>query len=144
MANREAKSFKPLTISAEKLPASMARHEEQTSYAAERARLLWEGLDQSCRLHQRLKERRDRMGDLQQRIKRAVHYIAEREEEIRRRSEELIRAFAQGDTACIDRVRSAATCVQPLPSRELGDVREAPPRKPDEITASSARRVKPS
>ncbi len=33
------------------------------------------------------------MGDLQQRIKRAVHYIAEREEEIRRRSEELIRAF---------------------------------------------------
>lgn len=36
----EAKSFKQLTISVEKLPASMARQAEINSYAAERARLL--------------------------------------------------------------------------------------------------------
>jgi len=41
MRNQRAQSFKPLTISAEKLPASMARQETQTSYAAERARLLF-------------------------------------------------------------------------------------------------------
>lgn len=40
MDHREAKSFKPLTISVENLPASMARQEALTSYAAERARLL--------------------------------------------------------------------------------------------------------
>lgn len=40
MAPPGAKSFKPLTISAEQLPASMARQEALTSYAAERARLL--------------------------------------------------------------------------------------------------------
>lgn len=40
MAHQGAKSFKPLTISAEQLPASMARQEVLTSYAAERARLL--------------------------------------------------------------------------------------------------------
>jgi hypothetical protein len=40
MENRKAQSFKPLTISVEQLPASMARHEELTSYAAERSRLL--------------------------------------------------------------------------------------------------------
>lgn len=36
----KVQSFKPLTISAEKLPASMARHEKLTSYAASRAKLL--------------------------------------------------------------------------------------------------------
>lgn len=41
MARPETKSFKPLTISAEQLPASMARQEALTSYAAERARLLF-------------------------------------------------------------------------------------------------------
>jgi hypothetical protein len=41
MAAPAAKSFKPLTISAEQLPASMARQEALTSYAAERARLLF-------------------------------------------------------------------------------------------------------
>lgn len=41
MAPPGAKSFKPLTISAEQLPASMARQEVLTSYAAERARLLF-------------------------------------------------------------------------------------------------------
>lgn len=41
MAPPGAKSFKPLTISAEQLPASMARQEALTSYAAERARLLF-------------------------------------------------------------------------------------------------------
>lgn len=40
MENRKTESFKPLTISVENLPASTARHEELTSYAAERARLL--------------------------------------------------------------------------------------------------------
>lgn len=40
MENREAQSFKPLTISAEKLPASMAQQARRTAYAAERARLL--------------------------------------------------------------------------------------------------------
>lgn len=40
MENRETQSFKRLTISAENLPASMARQEALTSYAAERARLL--------------------------------------------------------------------------------------------------------
>lgn len=41
MATPGAKSFRPLTISAEQLPASMARQEVLTSYAAERARLLF-------------------------------------------------------------------------------------------------------
>lgn len=36
----KAKSFKPLTISSESLPASTARQEALTSYAAERAKLL--------------------------------------------------------------------------------------------------------
>jgi len=40
MENRKAQSFKPLTISAERLPALMAQQEALTSYAAERARLL--------------------------------------------------------------------------------------------------------
>jgi hypothetical protein len=40
MENQKAQSFKPLTISAENLPASMARHEERTSYAAMRAKIL--------------------------------------------------------------------------------------------------------
>lgn len=41
MANPGTKSFKPLTISVEQLPASMARQEALTSYAAERARLMF-------------------------------------------------------------------------------------------------------
>lgn len=41
MENRKTQSFKPLTISVESLPASMARQEELNSYAAERARLLF-------------------------------------------------------------------------------------------------------
>lgn len=41
MENREAPSFKRLTISAENLPASTARQDELTSYAAERAALLF-------------------------------------------------------------------------------------------------------
>lgn len=41
MGSHQTKSFKPLTISAEQLPASMARQETLTSYAAERARLLF-------------------------------------------------------------------------------------------------------
>lgn len=40
MQNQKAQSFKPLTISAEELPASMARHEKLTGYAAARAKLL--------------------------------------------------------------------------------------------------------
>ena len=40
MENRKAQSFKQLEISAEKLPASMARQESLTSYAAKRAELL--------------------------------------------------------------------------------------------------------
>jgi hypothetical protein len=40
MENRKAQSFKPLTISAENLPASMARQEASTSYAAMRAKIL--------------------------------------------------------------------------------------------------------
>jgi len=40
MHRPEAKSFKQLTISVEKLPASMAQHERLTAYAAERARIL--------------------------------------------------------------------------------------------------------
>lgn len=40
MENLKAQSFKPLTISAEQLPASMARREALTSYAAQRAKLL--------------------------------------------------------------------------------------------------------
>jgi hypothetical protein len=40
MENRKAQSFKPLTISLENLPASMARQEQLTSYAAQRAKLL--------------------------------------------------------------------------------------------------------
>lgn len=40
MKNHDPKSFKQLTISAEKLPASMAREAQLTRYAAERARLL--------------------------------------------------------------------------------------------------------
>lgn len=40
MENRNQPSFKPLTISANELPASMARHEAMTSYAAQRAKLL--------------------------------------------------------------------------------------------------------
>src|ERR1043166_4929526 len=40
MQDREAQSLKPLTISLENLPASMARQENLTSYAAQRARLL--------------------------------------------------------------------------------------------------------
>lgn len=40
MENRKAQSFKPLTISPENLPASMARQESLTSYAAQRAKLL--------------------------------------------------------------------------------------------------------
>lgn len=38
--SQRTQSFKPLTISAEQLPASMARHEKLTSYAAQRAKLL--------------------------------------------------------------------------------------------------------
>lgn len=41
MASQGTKSFKPLMISAEQLPASTARQEALTSYAAERARLLF-------------------------------------------------------------------------------------------------------
>lgn len=40
MENLRARSFKPLTISAESLPASMGRQENLTSYAAARAKLL--------------------------------------------------------------------------------------------------------
>lgn len=40
MENHETESFKPLTISPEGLPASMARQEALTSYAAQRAKLL--------------------------------------------------------------------------------------------------------
>lgn len=40
MTNQNPRSFKPLTISAEQLPASMGRHDVLTSYAAERAKLL--------------------------------------------------------------------------------------------------------
>lgn len=40
MQRPEAKSFKQLTISVEKLPGSTGRQESLTSYAAERARLL--------------------------------------------------------------------------------------------------------
>jgi hypothetical protein len=40
MENRKAQSFKPLTTSANELPASMARQESVTSYAAQRAKLL--------------------------------------------------------------------------------------------------------
>lgn len=40
MENRKAQSFKPLTISAEQLPDSMAQHEAATIYAASRAKLL--------------------------------------------------------------------------------------------------------
>jgi hypothetical protein len=40
MENRKTQSFKPLTISAESLPASMARQEKLTGYAAARAKLL--------------------------------------------------------------------------------------------------------
>lgn len=40
MENRNPQSFKPLTISAEQLPASMARQESLTSCAAQRAKLL--------------------------------------------------------------------------------------------------------
>jgi hypothetical protein len=40
MQDRKTESFKPLTISVENLPASMARQEEVNSYAAERASLL--------------------------------------------------------------------------------------------------------
>lgn len=40
MENRKPQSFKPLVISAETLPASMARQESLTSYAAQRAELL--------------------------------------------------------------------------------------------------------
>jgi len=40
MEKPEAKSFKPLTISVEKLPASMAQHARISEYATERARLL--------------------------------------------------------------------------------------------------------
>src|SRR6185312_14188698 len=40
MQNLNQQSFKPLTISAEQLPASMARNEALTSYAASRAKLL--------------------------------------------------------------------------------------------------------
>lgn len=41
MAPPAAKLFKPLTISAENLPASMARQEAQMNYAVERSRLLF-------------------------------------------------------------------------------------------------------
>ena len=41
MNDRKTGSFKPLTISAENLPASTARQDELTSYAAERAALLF-------------------------------------------------------------------------------------------------------
>lgn len=40
MENQKTRSFKPLTISAESLPASTARNETLTSYAASRAKLL--------------------------------------------------------------------------------------------------------
>ena len=40
MENPKPESFKPLTISVENLPASMARQENLTSYAAARAKLL--------------------------------------------------------------------------------------------------------
>src|SRR5258706_8668910 len=40
MKKLKTQSFKPLTISAENLPASMARQEKLTSYAAGRAKLL--------------------------------------------------------------------------------------------------------
>jgi hypothetical protein len=41
MQSRKTESFRPLTISVENLPASMARQDELTSYAAERAALLF-------------------------------------------------------------------------------------------------------
>lgn len=41
MDRPDAKSFKHLTLSVERLPASMAQQERLTSYAAERARLLF-------------------------------------------------------------------------------------------------------
>lgn len=41
MENHKTQSFKPLTISAEQLPASMARQEALTSYAAQRAKILF-------------------------------------------------------------------------------------------------------
>ena len=41
MENQRAQSFKPLTISVEKLPASMARQAKISEYAAERARLMF-------------------------------------------------------------------------------------------------------
>jgi len=41
MENRKTQSFKPLTISAEKLPASTGQQGALMSYAAERARLLF-------------------------------------------------------------------------------------------------------
>jgi hypothetical protein len=40
MESRKTESLKPLTISADSLPTSMARQEEITSYAAQRAKLL--------------------------------------------------------------------------------------------------------
>lgn len=40
MENRRPQSFKPLTISAQNLPASMAEQADKMDYAAERARLL--------------------------------------------------------------------------------------------------------
>jgi hypothetical protein len=40
MENRKTESLKPLTISADSLPTSMARQDEITSYAAQRAKLL--------------------------------------------------------------------------------------------------------
>jgi hypothetical protein len=40
MQNRKAPSFKPLTISAQNLPVSMAEQADKMDYAAERARLL--------------------------------------------------------------------------------------------------------
>lgn len=60
---------------------------------AKRAETLWEELDASFRLFGVLKERRDRLLDLRERIGKAIRYIAEREEEIRRKSEELILTF---------------------------------------------------
>jgi DNA repair exonuclease SbcCD ATPase subunit len=60
---------------------------------AEKAEALWEDLEASHRLFQTLNGWRSRLEDLRERMGKAVRYIAEREEEIRRKSEELIRAF---------------------------------------------------
>ena len=59
----------------------------------QKAEALWEGAEASSRLHQALMDRRKRLLELRERIEKGMRYIAEREEEIRRKSEEMIRAF---------------------------------------------------